>query len=84
MNSNLTMLVSQMPFQTQPSNAMLSMPKPPQAVTAGEFKMTPIPELLKATNSMKLHNFAVIGKNSIDLEITKGMFVLRALSNPLY
>jgi hypothetical protein len=82
-NSILTMLVTQIPNQAQQSNIMPPMPKPPKAVTTGEFKITPFAELLNATNSTRLHNFAVVGRHPIELPINKGMLVLPALFDPL-
>lgn len=76
----LTAFVSQMSSQFQQPSTMPAMLKPPKAATTGEFKMTPMQELLKATNSVKLNHYAVIGQSPVELPINKGMFALPALS----
>jgi hypothetical protein len=82
-NLNLTILVPQISNQTQTSNVMPQMPKAPKAVTSGDFKIIPFAELLKATNSTRLHNFVAVGRQPIELPINKGMLVLLAFIDSL-
>ncbi|TID17420.1 hypothetical protein E6O75_ATG08166 [Venturia nashicola] len=76
----------QMPNQFQQAGTMPSMLQPPRAVTAGEFKMTPMQELLKATNSVKLGHYAAIGRTPVELPINKAtipQYVPRKSQNEL-
>lgn len=72
---NLTSFVSQMANQSQQVGMMPAIPNPPKAVTVGEFKMTSMQELLRATNSVRLDNYAALGRIAVELPINKGMFV---------
>ncbi|QDS68325.1 hypothetical protein FKW77_010691 [Venturia effusa] len=62
---------TQLSNQFQQPGTVSTMLKPPKAVTEGEFKMTPLQELLKATNSVKLHHYAALGRIPVDLPINK-------------
>lgn len=75
----LTTFLFQMSNQFQQAGTMPAMLKPPKAVTVGEFKLTAMQELLKATNSVKLGNYAALGRLPVELPIHKGMFELSAL-----
>lgn len=84
---HLTILVPQVTNQTQnqtqPPIVMTQMPKPPTAATQGDFKVIPFAELLKATNSTRLHNFLAMGRDPIELPINKSMLVVPAFFGPL-
>ncbi|KAE9979811.1 hypothetical protein EG328_000659 [Venturia inaequalis] len=77
---------TQMSNQFQQAGTMPAIPNPPKAATVGEFKMTPMQELLKATNSVKLGIYAAVGRSPIELPINKAtipQYVPRKSQNEL-